>query len=91
MHQLCRIALLLLLVFRRAQAQADRPAQRTDPNEAESVCGFNRMHYDQAMPFRQTPLLALLFLPCFSVAQDRDLNHTIDNFKQQPKRLHLVP
>ena len=39
------------------------------------------MHYDQAMPFRQTPLLALLFLPCFSVAQDRDLNNTIDNFK----------
>ena len=34
MHQLCRIALLLLLVFRRAQAQADRPAQRTDPNSA---------------------------------------------------------
>ena len=39
------------------------------------------MHYDQAMPFRQASLLALLFLPCLSVAQDRDLNNTIDNFK----------
>ena len=49
--------------------------------EAESVCGSNRMHYDQAMPFRQTSLLTLLFLPCFSVGQDRDLNNTIDDFK----------
>lgn len=34
MRQFCRIALLLLLVFRTAQGQADRPAQRTDANSA---------------------------------------------------------
>ena len=55
--------------------------------EAESVCGSNRMHYDQAMPFRQTSLLTLLFLPCFSVGQDRDLNNTIDNFKRMSGQL----